>query len=246
MELKSKHFTVDGKGVTLHYLCVVGSKLHGVANESSDTDLKGVFTYDNEVLFGLRPLQETFEKGTLNKDNWEQLVNDLNKELQLDLTLEDDVVLFESKKFAVNALKSELNMLDMLTSNLVVVESKQFNELRKNAHLFLDFEQARKRFLGLSNNVAKIYLKSHKKKDLAKTVHSLFLFKQLVVNKKYNPRVENQDEFMFVVDTRNGLKSDEEVFKKQDELFSELNELVLPESTQDFDAVNDLVVGLNF
>lgn len=244
-QLKSKHFTVDGKGFTLHYLCVVGSKLHGVSNENSDTDLKGVFTYDRELLFGLNQLQETVEKSNVKKESWDLFVKELNQELQLELNSEDDVVLFESKKFAVTALKSELNMLDMLSSDMVLLESEEFSELRKNAESFLDFELARKRFVGFSHNALKVFERSKRPKDLAKTLHTLFLFKQLLKNKVYSPKMENQEEQKLVVDTRNGLVTEEFVRNKQVELLEELSLLNMPMSTQNFELVNNLVVRLN-
>lgn len=244
-QFKTKHFTVDGKGFTLHYLCVVGSKLHGVSNENSDTDLKGVFTYDRELLFGLNSLQETFEKSNVKKDAWELFVKELNEELNVELSFEDDVVLFESKKFALTALKSELNMLDMLSSDMVLLESEKFSELRKNSKSFLDFELARKRFVGFSHNALKVFERSKRSKDLAKTLHTLFLFKQLLKNKTYSPKMENKEEQELVVNTRNGLVSEEFVRNKQEYLLKELSLVEMPVSTQDFELVNNLVVRLN-
>lgn len=244
-QLKTKHFSVDGKGFTLHYLCVVGSKLHGVSNENSDTDLKGVFTYDRELLFGLNNLQETLEKNNVKKESWELLVNELNNSFNLNLSFDDDVVLFESKKFATTALKSELNMLDMLMSDMVVFESREFSDLKYNAESFLDFELARKRFVGFSHNVLKVFERSKRPKDLAKTLHSLFLLKQLLKNKVYSPKMFNEDERNLVVNTRNGLVSEEFVRDKQVQLLNDLSFMEMPKSKQNFELVNNLVVRLN-
>ena len=94
-----KNFTYDGMKLKLKFLSVVGSTLQGVNTNDSDLDLKGVFTWDNDLYFNLNQLQNSLERTNTNKDEWNNLLKQLNQEFDLNLTENDDLVLYEAKTF---------------------------------------------------------------------------------------------------------------------------------------------------
>jgi len=71
--------TVNGKGLTLHFLTVVGSKLHNLSGEKSDTDVKGVFTWDQDVVNGLvRPAEQLDNKNMSKEDRAELMSQNIS------------------------------------------------------------------------------------------------------------------------------------------------------------------------
>jgi len=44
-------FKLGNRIINIHYLAIVGSTLHGINTENSDTDIKGVFDWDLNKLF---------------------------------------------------------------------------------------------------------------------------------------------------------------------------------------------------
>ena len=103
---------VNGKCLTLHFLCVVGSNLHRLNGEDSDVDVKGVFTWEQDVVNGLNRPEEQLDNKNMRKEDRKELMEQLNK--LFDREFDEDLDLFEARKFFKNSMKSEPNMLDML------------------------------------------------------------------------------------------------------------------------------------
>src|SRR5574344_1829467 len=94
-----KKFQYNGMEFTLKFLGVVGSNLHGVNVANSDVDYKGVFTWNQDLLFGMKNLPSSLDKKNTDKDSWNNLLNQLNNEFNLNLQEDDDLVLYDAKTF---------------------------------------------------------------------------------------------------------------------------------------------------
>ena len=247
--------TVNNKKLTLHFLTVVGSTLHNLNGANSDVDVKGVFTWDNKELLGLNEPADTLDKKNMTKDDRLELMSEL--EVRFGRKFDDDLDLFEAKKFFKNAMKSDPNMLDMLWANevsgMVLFSSNEFKKVLDNRMLFLNFELAKKRFLGMSFNTFKLGSKQNagdnKFKDLAKSLQSLFSFQNLVENNEFNPRLkESQRQEVLAVKNNTFLREHADVVKlvknMRDELEKECEELELPETKFDKEKLNELLLNL--
>ena len=76
---KGLRLEVNGKGLTLHFLTVVGSTLHNLNNSNSDRDVKGVFTWDQEVTNGMVVPAEQLDNKNMRKEDRAELMAQLNK-----------------------------------------------------------------------------------------------------------------------------------------------------------------------
>lgn len=255
---KGLRLSVNGKNLTLHFLTVVGSTLHGLDNFNSDRDVKGVFTWDQNVVNGIVVPAEQLDNKNMRKEDRAELIAQLNK--LFDTRFDDDLDLFLARKFFKNALKSDPNMLDMLNADkvpgMVLFCSDMFQNVLDNRELFLNFELAKLRFLGMSFNTFKLGSKQtagkNKFKDLAKSLQSLFSFMNLVETGKFNPRLKvSQKDEVLAVKNNVFMKTDEEVVQlvkvMRLQLEAECDELLLPEDADKqemFIRVNELLLQL--
>jgi len=243
--MNSKRFEYACMGFTVHMLTVVGSTLHNLKLDGSDVDMKGVFVWDKEVLFGLDKPQDTLEYKNTDEKEWSKLVKELNKSFNLKLEDEDDFTLFEAKKFTLSALKNDSNMLDMLWSKPFYTTGLFKKNFLDNRKLFLNSEMAKSRFRGMSQNCLKLGKKLNKPKDLAKSLQMLYSLEFLLKNKDFNPVLE-ENKRLEVLEVKKGLVSSEKVEQK----YTQLNEKVdfLYEKTKPFESdkklVNSLLVDL--
>lgn len=234
-------FKVGDRTVLVHFLVVVGSKLHGLENENSDTDLKGVFTWSKNDLTSVQgqSLQDSLEKTNLKEEVFLDLKEQVNTYFNLGLTEKDDFVLFEARKFVLTATKSDLNLLDMLfaSGEFVVFETVDFNALRFHGRkTLLDFTSAKSRFKGMADNTFRRYQsKPHLYKDLARAFHSLFVVKDLLQTGTYNSRLTGDNKY-FVMDLKNNRFdfTAEELEAKFNELMNDVVNTEVPEN-EDFD-----------
>lgn len=241
--------TVNGKNLTLHYLTVVGSTLHKLNGKGSDLDVKGVFTWEQDVVNGLVTPPDTLDNKNMSKEDRAELMKQLSDNF-VD-HFDEDLDLFEGRKFFKNAMKSEPNMLDMLYANTVpgnvLYCSKEFKVVLDNRKLFVDMAQAKQRFLGMSFNTFKLGKKLKRSKDLAKSLQTLLSFKNMVENGEYSP-VLDEDQRHLVMNTKNDDFSEKlvQVTNELRETFeAECNELELPKAEDNFETLNKLLLGLH-
>jgi len=251
--------TVNNKKLKLHFLTVVGSTLHGLDGVDSDVDVKGVFTWEQDVQLGLLDVPEELDKNSMTQKDRAELMQQLNE--KFDREFDDDLDLFEAKKFFKNGMKTDPNMLDMLNADkvegMVMYCSREFKEVLNHRDLFVDFELAKKRFLGMSFNCVKLGRKENNKnkfKDLAKSLQSLFSFWNLVASKEFNPRL-NRTQTTTVLDVKMNLREKthlslfEEVQDFRNSFEEECKELELPklsdeEKQERFVKLNNLLLQL--
>jgi len=251
--------TVNNKKLTLHFLTVVGSTLHGLNGVDSDLDCKGVFTWEQDVQMGLLDAPEQLDKNSMTQKDRAELMQQLNE--KFDREFDDDLDLFEAKKFFKNAMKTDPNMLDMLNADkvedMVMYCTREFKAVLDNRDLFVNFELAKKRFLGMSFNCVKLGKKENNKnkfKDLAKSLQSLYSFWNMVTTHEFNPRL-NRTQTLTVLDVKMNLREKthkdlfEEVqdfrnsFEKECEAF-ELPKLTDEEKQERFEKLNKLLLQL--
>lgn len=183
-----KKFSYKGKCFTLQFLSVVGSTLHGLNTKDSDVDYKAVFTWDKSVLFSMRTYLSQLNKDNTDKDEWCYLLSQLNKEFNLNLKSDDDLVLFSAKEFFELSYKNDSNMFDMLYSDeeFVLYQTEKFLEVRKNKEKFLNLYKSYNRYFGMSNNCFNLYKKGlNKNKNLAKSFQMLYVLELLLKDKKH-------------------------------------------------------------
>lgn len=130
------------KDITLVFLAIVGSKLYGLDDENSDTDVRGVCLDTIDGLIGL----EEFEQFTPDKDDAFHSI--LKSEFDI---VSDDVQIYGLRKFFRLMLENNPNILEFLfADNLCELPNHMYHiwELViKNKHLFLS-EKIRHTFAG--------------------------------------------------------------------------------------------------
>lgn len=230
-------FTIGNSTIVLHYLVIVGSKMHNLENENSDTDIKGVFTWSKKDLTSIRGtvLEETIEKSNFFTDDFIDLKQQISDKFNLNLSSEDDLVLNESRKFVWSCVKSDLNLLDMLfaNNNLVIFETVSFNNLRlKGQTNLIDFNSAKSRFKGMADNTLNRYKKKPSLfKDLARAFHSLFVIKELLLTGKYDSKLTGEKrDFILSLKNNNFKLSGEQLQEKFDFLMNEVINIEPPEN----------------
>jgi len=107
--------------IYVHYVTLVGSRLHGLENDNSDYDLKFVYTYSQKDVNGIKIPQDTLDDKNTSIEDKEIILSFLQKYLPGKEL--HDFAGFEARKFFINAMKSEPNMLDMLYANNVVLNN---------------------------------------------------------------------------------------------------------------------------
>jgi len=242
--------TVNNKKLKLHFLTVVGSTLHKLNGENSDLDCKGVFTWEQDVVNSLVPPPEQLDNKNMKKEDRAELMVQLNEKFNREF--DDDLDLFHSRKFFKNAMKSEPNMLDMLWADtqegMVLFCTPEFQKVLDNRKLFVNFNQAKQRFLGMSFNCLKLGTKENgRSKDLAKSLQSLMSFKNMVLTGEFNPVLPEAERLVVQsvkeADNTESLKSSVLSFRQK--LEDECNVLELPEPEDNFGALNKLLLDLH-
>ena len=256
----AKTFTLGDKKLHLLFLTKVGSTLHKLNLSNSDLDLKGVFLWDKDLTLGLNPPQDTLDSKNTNRFQWANLMEQLNQEFNLNLELDDDLDLFEARKFFNTALKNDFNMFDMLFSDLTpVFSTNSFKEVLNNKKSFLNMKFAKSRFQGMSktslNDAKKLNKKENKTnkqnnlffKTMAKSLQFLFSLENLLLEQTFNP-VLKENQRLEVLEVKKGLKSFEEVEKRFNFLDENLKSLFenedLMKKNSDLLLVNNLLVDL--
>jgi len=209
-------FKLGNRIINIHYLAIVGSTLHGINTENSDTDIKGVFDWDLKELLKMKKPQESIDKNNTLKEDWIDFIKQISKAFNLKEEDIDDLVLFESKKFFENIIKNELNFLDLIHSNKMLLIENKFKEIKDKKYLFYDIERAKHKFLGMHKKYLKEYSKtkdlSKKYKNLGRSLHVLWLIEDFMIYKKYSPRL-NDSKIEVIKSIRNGYFNENEVFK---------------------------------
>ncbi len=178
--MKPKTFTFGEQKLHLHFLTVVGSTLHQLTMQNSDIDVKGVFVWDEVVSAGLKTPKDNLDKNSTRqkveegeKSDWQLLIEQLNNEFDLNLEEDDDLVLFEARKFMTTALKNDFNTFDMLFSTLSPVFcTTMFQKVLDHGESFLNMEYAKSRFTGMAENslkTARSKLQKDNQDNLAKS-----------------------------------------------------------------------------
>lgn len=226
----AKTFTLGNKKLHLLFLTTVGSQLHKLSLSHSDVDLKGVFVWDKTVSAGLVKPQETVEFKNTDKDEWSNLMAQLNEELNLNLQPDDDLTLFEARKFMVTTLKNDFNMFDMLFSEAKhTFNTDLFQNVLDNKEAFLETNLAKERFSGMARGALHEAKKLFKKevrtkkeandllKNQAKSLQFLFSLDNLLKTQTHNPVLpDSQREEVFNV--KKGLSDMDSVEKRHLEL----------------------------
>jgi len=114
--------------------------------------------------------------------------------------------------------------------------------------LFVNINQAKQRFLGMSFNTFKLGSKeSGKTKDLAKSIQTLMSFYNLVLNGEYSPRLSEED-IMTVKEIKFAKKTDsivDSVKEHRNSLEAQFNNLIIPEYKDSFETLNRLLLDLS-
>lgn len=237
-------------GFSLHFFSVVGSTLHGLNNENSDVDYKGVFAWDKKVLLGMSKPLLSLDKTNTNQDEWELLLKELNKDFGLNLTKDDDLVLFSAKEFFNLSYKNDSNMFDMLfndESKYVLFETEEFQEVKKHRKNFFNNTFAFKRFFGMAHSALEDAKKGVRtNKNLSKSLQMLYSLKLFLNDGTYyvqlplNLRLE-------LLKVKNNECSLEEVFEKTEKLKEELSNFDFNQNDNSVhkDFMDDLLVNLH-
>lgn len=248
-----KKFTYNGMELTLKFLGVVGSTLHGVNVKDSDVDYKGVFTWNTDLLLGMNNPQDSLDKKNTNKDEWNNLLLQLNKEFNLDLKEDDDLVLYEAKSFFDLSFKNDLNMFDMLyePKEFVLYETNGFKNVKDNKYKFVNLYLAFNRFFGMSTTYLRDATnnKGNVHKNYSKCLQTLYSLEFMLKNGYYTHLLPLELR-VYLIDLRNGNYFLDEYLEKLNSLKLELNNLSLSldksynARSVNFDFMNKLLVDL--
>jgi predicted nucleotidyltransferase len=140
-------FTYQGNEYKLILFTIAGSRFYGTQYEKgehpfkpdyvSDTDYRGIFIANPDTKLGLTGKIEEIEVKTAGEGNLappEQLalIKELNEKLGLNMAEDEDLVLYEVKKFITMALENNPNIMDLVFTDdeAVVYENKKGKKLR--------------------------------------------------------------------------------------------------------------------
>lgn len=258
--MDAKTLTFQGRKLKVVFLTVVGSVLHKLDFEGSDTDYKGVFVWDKEFHADLNENYDvlnnkTWKKVGVTKEDWQDFLDQFNKAFNLEVQFGDDLDLFEDKKFFLSSLKNDFNYLDMLWSNKVTFLAKQFQNVLDNREHFLDFDNAKSRFFGMASGSLKEGSKENREqrkrnKDLAKSLQFLYSLDELLTYKTYSTYLRNEDNRNEVLSVKKGERDLEFVNNKFKELETNLldrletNPSLLNEKSYNKEVLNKVLVDL--
>ncbi len=109
----------------------------------SDSDFRGVFVANPDTKIGLTGKIEQIEvkkgkDGTVPLEQ-QELIKELNDKLGMDMPLDEDIALYEIKKFINMALENNPNICDLLFADkdAVLYSNKKGRKLLKNKDIFL-------------------------------------------------------------------------------------------------------------
>jgi len=109
----------------------------------SDSDFRGVFIAPPETKVGLTNSIDLIEvktdgKGNISKEH-KELIKELNQKLNLNMTEDEDIALYEIKKFIDLSLLANPNIMDLLFSDedAIFYSNEKGQELLQNRDIFL-------------------------------------------------------------------------------------------------------------
>lgn len=146
-------FTYNNQTYKLILFTLAGSRFYGTHYELgehpfkpdyvSDSDYRGVFVADPDTKLGMSNHIEQIEvkkgkDGTVPKDQ-QALIKELNEKLGMDMPLDEDIALYEVKKFIGLALENNPNIMDLLFADddAVLYSNKKGKKLLKNKDIFI-------------------------------------------------------------------------------------------------------------
>lgn len=160
---------------------VVGSQLHGIANEDSDTDVRGIFVHDMiDIISPFRKVKNT---------SW--------------VEGDEDNTAYELRDFCKYATKGNATILEILWSNMIRQRTSLGVELQENRHRFLDscaIYEAHKGYA--ANQMAKMSLFTPDKRTPKFAVAYLRVLqqaKQLLTSGDFSPQITSDLDFIRTV-----------------------------------------------
>jgi predicted nucleotidyltransferase len=145
-------FTYQGAEYELILITLAGSRFYGthydaadperqhpfIPNYTSDRDLRGIFSASPDTKLGLIGTIEEIEikkdgNGKVSPEHI-ALIDELNAKLGLNMKHDEDIILYEIKKFITLAIESNPNILDTLCADdeSVIYENENGKKLRDN------------------------------------------------------------------------------------------------------------------
>lgn len=163
---------------------VVGSRLHGLAKEDSDYDIRGVFMHP------IKDIVSPFQN--LKNTSW--------------IEGDEDNTAYELRDFCKLATKGNATILETLWSNQVQEESSEGKILRANRHRFLDSKAIFEAHKGYAHNQ---YTKMNLFEPDARTpkfaiayVRVLTQATQLLASGTFSPQIENKKQKKFLMEVK--------------------------------------------
>ena len=259
MTIKQKpiEILINNKKAYLHFLTIVGSQLHKLTiKETSDIDIKGVITWDEAVKAELNEPIDLIDTNKLKAiygadytNIIKSIINQLNFHLNLKLNPEqDDIVLYEARKFYKDTMNNDFNMLDMLYGEEQIFRTFEFEKTLSIKEDFLKYQFIFDKFKNMAfNNLNKSKNQPEplKFKSQVKAIQLLESLKVVLKTKKYNPVLDLKTrEYLLKI------KKGEIPFEEIEKRFKELDEEVqtkyeIPQNNINIDILNKTLVELN-
>jgi len=150
-------FTYQGKQYKLILFTLAGSRFYGTHFDGrgtdrehplkpdyvSDSDYRGIFIADVDTKIGLMGTIEQIEvkkgkDGTVPKEQ-QELIKELNGKFGLNMPMDEDITLYEARKFVSMAIENNPNILDLLFADdeAIIYSNKKGRKLLKNRNIFL-------------------------------------------------------------------------------------------------------------
>ena len=112
-------------------------------NYISDSDFRGIIIAHPDTKIGLTGAIDQIEvkkgkDGTVPEEQ-QELIKELNKQLGMDMPMDEDIALYEIKKFVNLALENNPNIMDLIYADkeAVIYANKKGKKLLKNKDIFL-------------------------------------------------------------------------------------------------------------
>jgi len=150
-------FTYQGNTYKLILFTLAGSRFYGTHFDGkgtdrehplkpeyiSDSDFRGVFCANPDTKVGLTGSIEQIEvkkgkDGTVPKEQ-QELIKELNKKLGMNMPMDEDIALYEVRKFVSMAQEANPNIMDLLYADKesILYSNKKGRKLLKNRDIFL-------------------------------------------------------------------------------------------------------------
>lgn len=121
-------FTYQGNEYRLILFTIAGSRFYGTHYEKgehpfkpdyvSDTDYRGIFIANPDTKLGLTGKIDEIEvkktKDGIVPVDQQKLINELNNQLGIEMSMDEDLTLYEVKKFITLALENNPNIMDII------------------------------------------------------------------------------------------------------------------------------------